>query len=162
MKTLGRLIPDSKMKWQYFLPVAMIAIGVGLSLTGFLVLQQREYREIELSFKQDAAERYDSLKKEIDLDIQTLEAITAFYQASREVTRSDFHNFVKPLLDRHQSIQALEWIPRVTARQREMYEKAARHQGHPGFEFTERDAQGQMTRSRGRLMGSSQRTKRSI
>jgi hypothetical protein len=47
MEPLGRLNPDIKIKWQYILPVVMIAVGVVLSVTGFLVLQQREYREIE-------------------------------------------------------------------------------------------------------------------
>ena len=143
------MIPIVKIR-SYIPPVAMIAVGVGLSVLAFLVVNHREYREMKLSFEQHAVERHDSLKREIEFDLQTLEAITAFYQAAKEVDRSEFRSFVKPLLDRHQSIQALEWIPRVPTSQREIYEKSAKRDGFPGFQIAERDTQGRMVRVRER------------
>ena len=108
-----RMMRNVKTRWRYIPPLAMIVLGIGLSVLAFLMVRHREYREVQLTFEEDAAERFDSLKREIEFDLQTLEAITAFYQASRGVERSEFRSFAKPLLDRHQSIQALEWIPRV-------------------------------------------------
>lgn len=143
------MIPKVKIR-RYIPPVAMVAVGVGLSVLAFLVVNHREYREMKLSFEQHAVERYDSLKREIEFDLQTLETITVFYQASKEVDRSEFRSFVKPLLDRHPSIQALEWIPRVPTSQRETYEESAKRDGFPGFQITERDTQGGMVRARER------------
>ena len=125
----------------------MIVVGIGLSLLTFMAVRHRESREMELRFEQDALERHDSLKREIEFDLQTLEAITAFYRASPEVDRSAFRTFVKTLLDRHPGIHALEWIPRLPAAQRKTYEARAKRDGFPGFQITERDARGRMVRA---------------
>jgi sensor domain CHASE-containing protein len=60
------MIPKVKISWRYIPPVAMIVVGIGLSVMAFLVVHHREYREMQLSFKQAAAERYDSVKREIE------------------------------------------------------------------------------------------------
>ena len=87
------------------------------------------------------------MKREIDSDLQTLLSLQAFYFGSHKVERSDFKDFVKPILSRHPGIQALEWIPRIPNSQRETYEKAARRDGFPGFQITDRETQGKMVRS---------------
>ncbi len=144
------MISKLRTRWRYVPPVAAILIGIGLSVLTFFAVYTREYKEMRLTFEQEAGERYDSLKREIEFDLHTLEALTAFYQASRDVDRSSFRNFVKPLLDRHQSIQALEWIPRVTASRRKIYEESAQRDGHRAFQITERDTTGRMVSARER------------
>jgi diguanylate cyclase (GGDEF)-like protein/PAS domain S-box-containing protein len=126
-------------------------VGIGLSVAACLLIHHREYLDMELAFQQEAAERYASLKREIEFDLQAVEAITAFYQASAEVDRQAFRSFVTPLLDRHPSIQALEWIPRVSPAERDTYERRARSEGFPGFQITEKEADGSMLRARIRI-----------
>ncbi len=133
---------------HYVLPAAIIAAGIVVSVLAFTVLHYREYREMQLSFEQDATERYSSLKREIDSDLQTLDAMKAFYQASDRVDRSQFEGFVKPLLDQNPSLQTLTWIPRVPASQRRDYEQAVK--GFPTFQITEKDAWGRTIRARAR------------
>jgi diguanylate cyclase (GGDEF)-like protein/PAS domain S-box-containing protein len=125
-----------------------MVVGIGLPVAACLLMHHREYLGMELAFQQEAAERYDSLKREIEFDLQAVEAITAFYQASAEVERHAFRSFVTPLLDRHPSIQALEWIPRVSLAERDTYERKARGEGFPGFQITEKKANGPMRRVR--------------
>jgi signal transduction histidine kinase/CHASE1-domain containing sensor protein/CheY-like chemotaxis protein len=47
----------------------------------------------------------------------------------------------------HSSIRALEWIPRVTASERDVYENAAQRISYPNFQFTELDKHGKMVRA---------------
>ena len=53
-------------------------------------------------------------------------------RASGNVNRESFRRFVAPLLERNAGIQALEWIPRVTAEERSSYEARARADGFDG------------------------------
>ncbi len=58
-----------------------------------------------------------------------------------------FGQLVAPLLSHLPSIQSLEWIPRVPDAQRAEYEEAARKDGLPGFQITEKDAHGGIRRA---------------
>ena len=73
-----------------------------------------------------------------------LSAIGAFYRATNEVTRRDFHTFTNYLLGKSNFTQALEWIPRVPAVARTAMEAAARSEGLNGFQFTERSLSGKI------------------
>nr|ABZ08211.1 putative CHASE domain protein [uncultured marine microorganism HF4000_APKG2J17] len=73
-----------------------------------------------------------------------LSAIGAFYRATNEVTRRDFHTFTNYLLGKSNLTQALEWIPRVPAVARTAMEAAARSEGLNGFQFTERSLSGKI------------------
>ena len=141
------MIFKTKPRLRYSLPVALIAIGVGVSILAFLTVRSWEYEKIRLNFVQEAEERYASLKKEIEFDLHVLEAIKAFYDVMQKVNRPAFETFVKPFLHRHPGIQALEWIPRVVKSQREFYERAAKQDGSPDFQIRERGAQGKMVRA---------------
>ena len=138
-------------RWRHFPPVVTVVVGIGLSAVTFLLLHHREYLNTDLTFQQEAAERYASLKREIEFDLQAVEAVTAFYQASTQVDHQAFRSFVEPLLDRHPSIQALEWVPRVSLAEREAYERRARKEGFPGFRLTEKAPNGRMVEARGRI-----------
>ncbi len=87
------------------------------------------------------------MRREIDSDLYALESIVALYAASEDVTRAEFRAFARRLLLGNESIQALEWIPRVTDAQRHAYEEAARKDGFPDFRITDRLSQGKMIRS---------------
>ena len=73
-----------------------------------------------------------------------LYSVKGLFDSSEKVERQEFHIFVQRLFERHSGIQALEWIPRVTRRQRSAYEAAARRDGFSGFQITERHSQGHM------------------
>jgi len=54
--------------------------------------------------------------------VEIVESIGGLYDASDFVTRREFHNFVRGSLAKHAEIRALEWIPRVTLRERAKFE----------------------------------------
>ncbi len=98
-------------------------------------------------FDRSAENRYAFLKREIESDMQALLMLKAFYVLSGRITKAEFHAFSTPLLMKHPSIQALEWIPRTSNSQREEYEKAAQRDGFSGFQITEWVAHGKMVRA---------------
>ena len=75
---------------------------------------------------------------------QILLGVRYLYQASENVYLDEFKTYVCPILNNHPFIQALEWIPRVSAANRESYERNLREKGFPDFQFTERLINGKM------------------
>ena len=131
----------------YFAAVAIILLGIGLSSMAFGLAWAWERERAKEDFKDASENRYTALQREIESDLQVVTSIQALYNASDRVERSEFHDFTDPFLSQHDSIQALEWIPRVPDSRREAFEMAAGQDGFPGFRITERDAQGHTLRA---------------
>jgi CHASE1-domain containing sensor protein len=70
-----------------------------------------------------------------------------FFNNSTLVTRQEFTGFVKNILPRYPGIQAFGWNPLVKDTDRTLYESAARKEGFPDFEFTERSETNTMVRA---------------
>ncbi|MGD0280985.1 MAG: CHASE domain-containing protein, partial [Dissulfurispiraceae bacterium] len=123
-------------------------LGIVLS---FIVSASSYYSDrklIRAEFNEAVENRYSALKRELDSDLAVLTSLQALYYTSgKDVERSEFRNFTSHILKQYASIQALEWMPRVPDSRREAYERAARREGFPDFQFTERIAQGKMKRA---------------
>ncbi|NQU07609.1 MAG: CHASE domain-containing protein, partial [Candidatus Abyssubacteria bacterium] len=130
------------------IPVVLtLLLGVTLSLTGFFTARYWEYQRVQDRFETSAEKRDMALVKNIELSLHELEGLGALFAASQKVEREEFGEFVKPFLSRYPGIQALEWIPHVPDSRRSAYEEAARRDGFPGFQFTERNTSGKMVRA---------------
>jgi len=79
-----------------------------------------------------------SLQREIDINLQVLNSIKDFYNASNNVTRDDFKIFVSEILKNFPSIQALEWIPFIPNALRAKYEENARKSLNENFNIKEK------------------------
>ena len=123
--------------------IAIIA-GVVLAVVMFYVVRHFEYREIEAKFYIDATNRFNSIQKEIDLNLEVIQSLRILYESSEHVSRQKFQGFATPQLAEHGGIQALEWIPRVSDSERAQYERAAQIERYPGFHISERATQGEM------------------
>lgn len=129
---------------QYF-PLGLVAwLGIGLSVLAFTVVDELKNAHLRADFVRDANDEIIALRQGIASYLEVLHSIRSHFAASSNVERRDFHTFVEQALKRHPGIQALEWIPRVPASQRAAYEQAARKDGYPDFQITEREAQGHM------------------
>ena len=123
----------------------MLALGIALSIIISASSYNANKKLIELEFNAAADNRYSAFKRELDSDISVLTSLQALYYTSgRNIDRSEFRNFTSHILKQHESIKALEWIPRVPASQREAYEQATKRAGFPDFQFTQLVAQGEM------------------
>jgi PAS domain S-box-containing protein len=130
------------MKLNWFAPAIIILVGIILSVTAFVVTRSWESQEIQMKFELLIDNNFASLRRELDIYIEVLLGLKGLFEASDFVSRQEFQTFTAQQLANHPSIQALEWIPKVTAEQRTVYEAAARADGFSTFQFTEQ--QGQM------------------
>ena len=126
-------------EFKRHLPVALVVItGIALSGWGFHAVRSLERARAVTEFNRAASDRIAAVQRRIDADFEVLRAITAFYNSNDRVDRQQFHSFVSAALARQKSIQALEWIPRVSAAERNAFERAAREDGYTAFQIQER------------------------
>ena len=131
--------------WRGIIPVGTIAIfGALLSVAAFLIVGDWERQGTKTEFERAANLRIAALQHNIAMNLEILHSLKSFFLSTEQISRSNFHRFVAHNLAQHKQIQALEWIPRVPAKTRAAYEKAARREGFSHFQFTERFAQGEM------------------
>jgi len=124
--------------------VFAILIGIMLSISAFFVTRNWEWQDMQIRFDGLMDNQLASLRRELDISIEVLLGLKGLFEASKFVTRQEFESFTMSQLANHQTIQALEWIPRVTGEQRTVYEAAARADGFASFQITERHQQSQM------------------
>jgi PAS domain S-box-containing protein len=138
---------EDGLRRHYILIVSTILIGVVTSVAAFVASRNGDYQKLLLSFKITAEHRYETLRMEMERDLGTLESLQALYASNDHITRFQFGDFARYSLSKHSSIQALEWIPRVSADKRESYERDARRQGFRAFQITEKDNREKMARA---------------
>lgn len=121
--------------WLYLFLVVLSALPVFL-LTRSLTDEVEHGR-----FVAAAEQAVSRLAHEVDLTFANLRAVEGLYKGSVHVSRDEFSAFVQALSPR-ETVQSLEWIPRVFASGRAEYEEAAREDGFPDFQFREYNPEG--------------------
>src|SRR5208337_2624795 len=117
------------------LPLCLLLFLIG-SL--YVFVSHKEQQRIENEFKLKAELIASQIKEEWAAHLDALYSEAGFFAAYSQVNRDEFKVFARYWLARHQSIQALEWIPRAKHAERSGYEEAARRDGYPAFRITER------------------------
>ncbi|MDF1759973.1 MAG: EAL domain-containing protein [Coxiellaceae bacterium] len=100
-----------------------------------LILQKYEVSDASKSFKNKTSAIAYLFKRNFNDAEDALLSLQSFYDASKEVTRSEFDVFTKRVLDKHPSIQALSWNPVITNSQRNFYVDQARKDGFSQFQI---------------------------
>ncbi|BAJ00565.1 CHASE domain-containing protein [Shewanella violacea] len=128
--------------------LVLFSILVGIILSGGLgySFYQNETQAIESDFRRDVDDKAAALERELLINLEVLYAVKGLFNSSDDVNEAEFKQLASSFLVRHQNIQALEWIPRVSLEQRDKYEQQ-RRKFYPDFEFTEREFQGSMIRA---------------
>jgi len=128
---------------RHLVLVLMIGcLGVVLSVLALTTARTWERQRMHSDFQRDAMEIVLALQKSIDANLEVLKSIGSLYAASDFVRRDEFRTFVRYGMLERPEIQALEWIPRVPASQRAVYEEAARKEAYPHFQIVEGRDQG--------------------
>ena len=140
--------------WRFFKDTMLFVIvgvaGVVLSISTFLLVRHTEAEKEQAHFERVAEQQLDILSTNIRLTLDNLVAVSAFFDSTPNIDRATFSRLVKPLIQRNPAIQAFEWIPLVTDKQREHFELAAHSDGAPMFQLKERNGQGEMIVARAR------------
>lgn len=142
-----RTFADLRLHTPALLAFALCAAG---SLGMFFWFRGRAEQTTRVAFDREATSVVSNLRSALERPLEILEASGTFFEASRDVTRSEFSVFVKPALERHPGVRALEWIPIVPGVERARYEASARADGITGYEFRQHAAGGQMVSAESR------------
>lgn len=145
--------PTSELRprWRRWLPVGLTLVTGGcLSLLAFSFAAGVEENRAIAVFRLAADERLFAVEENIRSNIESLEALAAFYAGSDSVERNVFAAFTAPILARHPGIRALEWAPRVRLEDRAAFEREIRQSGLPEFQITERAETNEMVRASSR------------
>ena len=128
---------------------ARICLVVGLLLSCLFAL--RLYRDDDARIREEFAHKIDAhaalIDEQLGEDVAILHSVKALFDASEEVTRSEFHSFANFLLMRYPSMRAVAWSPRVPLHERHTVEERAQSEGIDGFQITERQEQDRMVRA---------------
>ena len=132
------------------IPKIIFALGLVLSFLSFKVTSDQQKIQRKQEFQNQAHKTTASIKGKLEVNEEILLNIISFYSASSYVTQEEFKQFVTPILKRNNFIQALEWTPRVSHKNRASFEKQASNKTNPNFHFSERLKQGTMVRAENR------------
>jgi PAS domain S-box-containing protein len=126
------------------LSLAVAAVGLVLSLLVFLLLQEREYRVAQARFELSAQARAVAIQQALSDRCSAIDTLVAFYVGSEEVTRAEFHNFARRLLNSPScpDLQDLAWVRQIPGASRAAHEAEARREGLADYRITQRDARG--------------------
>ncbi len=132
---------------RHILSLFVVAVGLaGTLLVHSSVLDEQRARSHTV-FSDNTEAAYRAISRRIGAALNTLNALALHLESKRNIERQGFERFAGGLFESSPGIQALEWIPRVTARQRGGLEASAQRDGLTGFEFKERGADGSMVRA---------------
>jgi PAS domain S-box-containing protein len=137
--SMADLTRDQLLRWS---PPAVVAlVGMAFTLSVFLEMRRYALDLFETTFRQQASVQFEALYKAIDSQLEGLDGLSRFFEASDLVSRTEFNKYAGPMHKQY-SVQAMEWIPRVRGPQRAAFELRARQDGLAGFRITEKDAAG--------------------
>jgi len=121
-------------------PVLLI-IGIGFVCSHYLSEQvkQQLQRQSHTKLAAIAAQVSGRLQDAINLAVNDLQALQAFYGVNEKVSAQTFSRYMAALaIDQRSYIQALSWVPLVSREQRTGFEAETREQ-YPNFLITERN-----------------------
>jgi len=131
--------------WKtYALPILVGVIGISASVSAYMMTLNFEKTVSGKALTIESQQKINAIRESIDKNLQSLDAVKAFYNATANVSRHDFKTFTAPLLANHRNIQALEWIPNVSYSQRKFYKKQAKLDGINHFSIREKNADGDL------------------
>ncbi|MGF1685463.1 diguanylate cyclase [Photobacterium japonica] len=127
----------------YSITVCAVVIGIILACVLFRIAYQLETTHIQRDFEREVDKKADSLSQSIDSHIRALHSLKFAYEYQGVLTRDNFAALAQQVMAQHSPLQALAWVPWVSAAQRTAYEASAA-QVLSDYHFTERVASGDM------------------
>ncbi|HED19425.1 MAG TPA: PAS domain S-box protein, partial [Gammaproteobacteria bacterium] len=121
-----------------YVPAIVIVLGLLLATSLFSLLHTSFMASVKLRFEAAARNHTEAVAHGIEAYLETLYHIRSAYDASSFFDRDGFRVLVARSLALNSGIKALEWVPKVSARERAAMEAAARSQVSPDFMFRDR------------------------
>jgi two-component system sensor kinase len=113
--------------------VSIVVVGTVLSGLAGWAIHDHEREAILGQFRDDVDEHVHALEVEVEMSLEVLHALKSLHEAAGSIEPSHFRFVARNAIGLHPGIQALEWIPRVTAAERDRFEERAREVVDPDF-----------------------------
>jgi len=123
--------------------VAIVVVGILLTLIGVWLEEQRSNAQFSKHLAITATDEATRIQRAVDAAVEVVESIGGLFDSSDFVDRNEFRVFVSAPLAKHPEIRALEWIPRVQAKDRRVIESRLARVIH-GRGIRQRDTSGQL------------------
>lgn len=103
-------------KWRTRIPtVALPQMALFLLVAIlFQFTKEQEQARLRLLFNDHVNLLQNALQHKFDRHLEINRSFKALFSSSHEVTPTEFNIFTQDILNNHPSIQALEWIPKIT------------------------------------------------
>ncbi|RXJ82390.1 CHASE domain-containing protein [Arcobacter sp. F2176] len=102
---------------------SIIIIGLFLSISVSYIINNIEEKNIQSRFQNIVDNKTKSFYREILLNLETLYSLSILYNNGQTPTKEQFSKEAKKIIQRHDAIHALEWIPIVPNEKRKLFEK---------------------------------------
>ena len=99
-----------------------MAMFLALLVIIFYYTKQEEGNRLQAVFEQQTRLLESELQHEFSSHVGITQELKTFFDSSQIVTREEFQQFSSTILKQHPSVQALEWMPRVSRQQRADFE----------------------------------------
>jgi PAS domain S-box-containing protein len=138
------------MKKESNVIVFITIMGVFISFTLFLFVNSLEFEKQEINLAQVTERQLNSIQEKFDNAVKSINAVSALFAASNEVSRKEFSTFSSIELIDSPNVLALEWIPKVKHSERASFESVAQKELVTNFTFTEENPQGELVAAKER------------
>jgi len=123
-----------------------LLIGLVLSVLVYNYTQANIQKSSDLELEHLFTQETSLIQRELDINIEVLASLGNLFKSQKDVTREQFKKFVTPSLSKYESIQALEWIPRIPDNLRAQYEDQASKDLNLEFNIKSKNSEGKMVR----------------
>src|SRR5208283_4794923 len=102
------------------------AVAVLLSISASFAIGDAEQATVHQAFLNATLDRASVICSALDHGVDATQDLAALFEASAQVTRTQFQIVASKQLHDNQKMKALAWIPRVPFASRHQYEQVAR------------------------------------
>ena len=99
-----------------------LAVSLLLVVIAFVYSRRLENQRIQDLFENQVNLIHLSFQEHLDDDILNNRMLKALFDSSETVNRNEFRLFAHTIFNKHPELEALEWLPKVNAAQREPFE----------------------------------------
>ena len=125
-----------KSRSRLLAPLVIGAVGTVISLLAYWALLVRENHLVGAQFRAEAGQRTRAVEHRFRTSVSAVYPMTGFVANSRPGTRAEFGELFRTRLAGSTELLAVQWIPRVTPKQRAVHEAAARQDGFTEYRIT--------------------------
>jgi diguanylate cyclase (GGDEF)-like protein len=127
---------------------AVAVLGVLASVALAVIFVDADARVEDARFGEQARDYQQTIGAALGRATDVVKVEQAYFESSEGVTRAEFARFAKTVRETLAfGLRDTTWVPRVTAAERDGFERAVRAEGFPTFEIRERDTANLMVRA---------------